>query len=80
MKSPECFGCITCVSSCPSEEALKMTFTARGKRRALKPYLYPLLLIVVFYLIIGAGVAAGKWRSDIPYDEYRRIIPELGQR
>jgi polyferredoxin len=77
VNSPECFGCLTCVSSCPSPGALEVSIRTGQRRRALKPYLYPILLVLVFYLVIGAGMAAGKWRSQVPYEEYRRIIPEI---
>lgn len=77
VQSPECFGCLTCVSSCPTPGALDISIKAGRSRRPLKPYLYPIALILFFYLIIGAGMAAGKWRSGIPYEEYKRIIPEI---
>ncbi len=77
VSSPECFGCMTCVSSCPSRGALDMTVGKGRKRRAFKPYLYPLILILIFYAVMGVGMAAGKWKSQIPYDEYKRIIPEI---
>jgi polyferredoxin len=78
--SPECFGCLTCVSHCPSSGALNVTFkTGRQKRRSFQPYLYPLILIVFFYLIIGAGMITGNWHSQMPYDEYKRIMPGLSQ-
>lgn len=80
ISSPECFGCMTCVSSCPSKGALDITFGVGKKRRTLKPYIYPVILIVIFYLFIGAGMAAGKWHSNIPYEEYKRIIPEITKR
>jgi hypothetical protein len=35
------------------------------------------ILIVLFYLVIGVGMAAGKWHSQIPHEEYQRLIPEL---
>jgi hypothetical protein len=37
--------------------------------------LYPVLLIGLFYLVIGAGMLAGKWKSQIPYEEYQRLVP-----
>ena len=77
VNSPECFGCMTCVSSCPSKNALEITLRTGKTRRAFKPYLFPLALILIFYLIIGIGMAAGKWDSQIPDEEYKRIIPEL---
>ncbi len=77
INSPECVGCMTCVSSCPSRDALNITFKPGKARRAFKPYLYPLFLVLILYLIIGIGMATGKWQSQIPYEEYKRIIPEL---
>jgi polyferredoxin len=77
ISSPECFACMTCVSHCPSRDTLDITIFNGSKRRAFKPYLYPLLLVLIFYAVIGIGMATGHWRSQIPYDEYQRIIPEL---
>lgn len=77
VNSPECFGCMTCVSSCPSQNALDTTLRIGKTRRAFQPYFFPLALILIFYLVIGIGMTAGKWDSQIPYEEYTRIIPEL---
>ncbi len=77
MDSPECFGCLTCVSSCPSKDALSVTVKTGKERKILRPYLYPVLLILLFYIVIGSGIASGKWHSQIPYEEYKRIIPEI---
>ncbi len=77
VNSPECVACLTCVSSCPSPGALDVSLKTGKNRRVLKPYLYPVALILFFYLVIGAGMAAGKWQSQIPYEEYKRIIPEI---
>lgn len=74
VRSPECFGCLTCVSRCPSEGALDVYLNSKRK---LRPYLYPLLMLAVFYLVIGLGMATGNWRSKLPYEEYQRIIPML---
>lgn len=77
VNSPECFACMTCVSYCPSKDALGVTFVTRNKRKAFKPYLYPLMLVLIFYAVIGIGMVTGNWHSHIPYAEYQRIIPEL---
>jgi polyferredoxin len=77
IKSEECFGCMTCVSRCPAEGALDLSVRTGKKIHAIKPSLYPVILIVLFYLAIGAGMAAGKWHSQIPHEEYQRLIPEL---
>jgi polyferredoxin len=77
IKSEECFGCMTCVSRCPSEGALDLSVRLGKKVRIISPSLYPVILIVLFYLVIGIGMASGKWHSQIPYEEYQRLIPEL---
>jgi polyferredoxin len=77
IKSGECFGCMTCVSRCPAPGALDMTVKAGKKVSILKPVLYPVLLIALFYLVIGIGVLAGKWHSQLPYEEYQRLVPEV---
>ncbi|NTW60382.1 MAG: 4Fe-4S binding protein, partial [Nitrospirae bacterium] len=77
IKSGECFGCMTCVSRCPAPGALDMTVKTGKRVFVLKPYLYPVLLVVLFYLVIGIGVLAGKWHSQIPYEEYQRLVPHV---
>ena len=77
IKSEECFGCMTCVSRCPSEGALDLSVRSGKKIRIIRPFLYPVILIVLFYLVIGIGMASGKWHSQIPYEEYQRLISEL---
>lgn len=75
--SAECFGCMTCVGICPSKGALELSVRGRRGRAAMRPLLYPVLLIALFYLVIGIGMVAGKWHSLIPYEEYQRLIPEV---
>ncbi len=79
IKSGECFGCMTCVSRCPAPGALDMTVKAGKRMSVLKPYLYPVLLVVLFYLVIGIGVLTGKWHSQIPYEEYQRLVPRISE-
>ncbi len=77
IKSGECFGCMTCVSRCPAPGALDMTVKAGKNISVLKPWFYPLLLVALFYLVIGVGVLTGNWHSQIPYEEYQRLVPEV---
>jgi polyferredoxin len=78
VKSAECFGCLTCVSRCPAEGALDLSLSAAGTRRNVNPWLYPVVLIVLFYFVIGTAMAFGKWHSQVPYEEYQRLIPAVG--
>jgi len=75
--SAECFGCLTCVSRCPENGALDVTIRAQGERRVFRPALFPVALVVLFYLGIGLGMVTGNWQSKVPVAEYRRIIPTL---
>ena len=77
VKSEECFGCLTCVSRCPAEGALDLTAGAGKKVRVIQPWLFPVLLIALFYLVIGIGMATDNWHSKIPYEDYRQLIPEV---
>ncbi len=74
ISSAECFGCMTCVSHCPSEGALGITIGTGRKRKPFQPYFYPAVLIILFYFVIGLGMVTGNWHSKMPYEEYRRVI------
>jgi polyferredoxin len=77
VKSAECFGCLTCVSRCRAEGALDLTISFRNKVRVIKPWVFPVLLLALFYLVIGIGMLTGNWHSKVPYDDYQSLIPEV---
>ncbi|UCG78895.1 MAG: 4Fe-4S binding protein [Nitrospirota bacterium] len=77
--SPECLGCTTCLSHCPEEGALEMTVRAGKDRKPFKPVLFPIALIVSFYLIIGIGVLTENWHSKMHPEEYERVITDIGK-
>jgi Pyruvate/2-oxoacid:ferredoxin oxidoreductase delta subunit len=77
VKSEECFGCLTCVSRCPSPGALDLTIRIGKKVSVVKAYLFPIILIVLLYLVIGIGIVTDKWHSKIPYADYQQLIPEV---
>jgi len=72
--SAECFGCLTCVSHCPADGALDITVKAGRRRIAFGLLIYPAALLLLFYLVVGAGFFSGKWHSKMPPAEYARII------
>lgn len=72
VSSAECFSCLTCVSHCPSEGAPDVSITKGSKVRTFRPLFYPALLVALFYLVIGIGTAAGKWKSQVPYERSTR--------
>ena len=77
VKSEECFGCLTCVSRCPAKGALEVRASAGKRTAVLKPWLFPVLLVVLFYVVIGIGIATGNWHSKVPYQDYQSLIPEI---
>lgn len=73
IKSPECTGCLTCVSHCPAKGALDIAFT---KKKVLNPVLFAVLVVALFFGTIGIGMITGKWHSAVSQEEYKRVIPE----
>ena len=65
------------MSRCPAPGALELTLRAGKKSRTVSPYLFPVVLIVLFYLIIGLGIVTDSWKSKIPYEEYQRLVPQV---
>ena len=71
--SPECYGCLDCIAACPQKGALELkTF---GKLKPLKPILFPILLFVVWFAVIGYAKYTGHWDSPIPHEVYKQLIP-----
>jgi len=68
IKSPECTGCLTCVSVCPSKGALDIS-------NLKNPILHIALVLVLFFGIIGIGRLTGHWKSNVSYEEYKALIP-----
>ncbi len=79
VKSEECFGCLTCVSRCPAKDAIDLTMRTGKKVTVVKPWLYPLILVALFYLMIGIGKMTDNWHSKISDEEYQRLIPQVQQ-
>jgi polyferredoxin len=74
VRSPECLGCLTCVSRCPAPGALDATLW-RG--RVVPPVLYGLLVAGVFGAVLAIAWATGHWRSGVTPAEYLRILPGI---
>lgn len=72
IRSPECTGCLTCVSICPSKGALDMSL---GTRYHIKPIVFVSLVAITFFGIIGIAKLTGNWQSATSYEEYKTLIP-----
>jgi polyferredoxin len=75
VRSPECTGCLTCVSHCPAKNALDISLAGK---KVLQPVVFACLVVAVFFGGIGIARLTGKWHSAVTYEEYRRIIPQTG--
>jgi len=51
LRTPECNGCLTCVSVCPVKDALDMRTLRRRRRLAARPIAFGVSL--VFLLVVG---------------------------
>jgi len=76
VRSPECTGCLTCVSHCPAKGALDISLM---KRNTVHPLLFVCLIIAIFFGSIGIAQLTGRWHSAVTSEEYQRIIPQTAR-
>ena len=73
VRTPECNGCLTCVSVCPVKDALEMR-TLAGRRRI------PALAIaagvaLIFITVVGTAKTMGYWEGRVPEHVFFELIP-----
>ncbi|MCE5193885.1 MAG: 4Fe-4S binding protein [Nitrospiraceae bacterium] len=73
ISSPECTGCLVCVSYCPAKGALDI---AMAKNKILNPILFSILVLILFFGAISIGKTTSKWNSAVTHEEYSKIIPQ----
>jgi len=77
IRSPECTGCLSCVSVCVNG-SLKMapprpiSLGSRWSRWG-----FPLLVIGIYIGGILIGMISGHWHSSLTYNDYQQLIPQL---
>ncbi len=73
VNSVECTGCLECVAACPENEALQLApvtpWGARLARRGVRPAVFAVLVVVLFYGGIQTARLSGRWRSDVDQRE-----------
>ncbi len=75
INSPECTGCLTCVSYCMSKGALDMALPGKT---IIKPLLFTVLIAVVFFGVILLARLTGHWHSSVSLQELRTLISFVG--
>jgi polyferredoxin len=63
--TPECTGCLSCVSACTTPEAL--TVFRRG-RKGLSPWLVPALGVGTLVVAWAVARLTGHWETQVPLD------------
>lgn len=72
--SPECTGCLSCVDQC-RDDALHMTLSWWS--RPVPSWVFPLLVIGLYVGGVGLGMATGHWQTNLTYNDYLRLVPNL---
>jgi polyferredoxin len=73
VRTPECNGCLTCVSVCPVKDALEMRTLVR-RRRITAPRI-ALGVVGVFLLAVAVARFTGHWAGTTPEDRLFTLIP-----
>lgn len=75
VRSAQCTGCLTCVSSCPQKDVLQMQLPLR--KRPLPNWIFPAVAVTIFIGVIGIGMIGGHWHSSLGIPDYQQLIPML---
>jgi polyferredoxin len=73
VRTPECNGCLTCVSVCPVKDALEMR-TLAGRRRVAAPRI-AMGVAAILFAVIGCARIAGHWNGNTPETLFFQLIP-----
>ncbi len=74
INSPECNGCLTCVSYCPSRGSLDMGVV---KNMRIRPEFFIVSVIVLFFGLILIAKITGNWHSSVSHNELKTLIPYI---
>ncbi len=72
--SPECTGCLTCVSVCPHDS---LTMGTALDTKPMPRWVFPVVVVVIYSAGVGLGMLAGCWESSLTYADYQHLLPLL---
>jgi polyferredoxin len=72
IRSPECTGCLTCVSYCPAKNALDPSVAGK---KTIRPEIFIAGVAVLFFGLILLARFTGKWHSSLTYEELYNLMP-----
>ncbi len=76
VSSPECTGCLDCLAACHQYGAIELRLPL--VRRAVSPWLFPVLVAGSFLLALAVAQVAGYWLGDVTSTDYAGLIPAAG--
>ncbi len=76
VSSAECNACYSCVEACPVKNTLNLSL--RSGEKGLSQKQYALLLLGIYFGVVGVAVLAGLWQNSIPFNEYLILFKNLG--
>lgn len=71
VRAPECDGCMDCVKVCPVDGCLEARVAGRVR---IAPWVWPLLVVVLWFGIVGTAKLTGNWDTTIPDEAFRQVI------
>lgn len=69
--SAECSMCMNCVAVCPAKGALEVKVTPS---RRLPAWAVATGIAAIFFAVVGAAMATGHWRTELPFDVYQTLV------
>jgi polyferredoxin len=75
VRSPECTGCMTCVSRCPAKGALDVALPVGRRRKVIEPKAVAVVVVIAYFALVWAAMGAGHWGSAVTDAEYRALVP-----
>lgn len=73
VSSPECTGCLTCVTHCPEQNVLAMQ--PFFWKKPLPVWVFPVVVLFLFMASIGTGMVSEHWYSSLTSADYQQLIP-----
>jgi polyferredoxin len=76
ISSAECTSCLSCVASCPVENALYMSVASRRK---LPVWAMAGAIAVIFFGYVGYAKWTGHWKTLLPQTTYMNLVPRANE-
>ncbi len=76
VNSSECTACYSCVEACPVKNTLNVS--VRNPRKGFSQRQYALLLLGVYFGVVGVAVLVGLWQNSVTPHEYVQLFKNLG--